>query len=104
MTSVQQQQALKIKKTRMWADAQRDSRLARKFRNSIPCTAPQSLADAPAGTPCSNAANIEGKTWTQSEFCTWQNSARGVRAPENVYVMYQPKRRPNIAKSLVGLR
>ena len=37
----------------------------RKFRNSIPCTTPQSLADAAAGVPCSNAANIgERKTWT----------------------------------------
>jgi len=39
--------------TRMWVDAQRDGRPAeyrwrplRKFRNSIPCTTPQSLADA----------------------------------------------------------
>jgi len=39
--------------TRMWADAQRKGRPAeyrwrplRKFRNSIPCTMPQSLADA----------------------------------------------------------
>jgi len=38
----------------MWADAQRDGRPAeyiwwrrlRKFRNSIPCTTPQTLADA----------------------------------------------------------
>ena len=36
-----------------------------------------------AGVPCSNAANIgEGKTWTQSEFCTWQNSARGKDPPQ----------------------
>jgi len=56
----------------MWADAQRDGRPAeyrwrplRKFRNSIPCTTPQSLADPAAGVPCSNAANIEEhKTWT----------------------------------------
>jgi len=35
-----------------------------------------------AGMPCSNAANIgEGKTWTQGEFCTWQNSARGDKSP-----------------------
>jgi len=28
--------------------------------------------------PCSNAANIgEWKTWTQSEFCSSQNSVRG---------------------------
>jgi len=31
-----------------------------------------------ARVPCSNAANIgEGKTWTQSEFCSWQNSVKG---------------------------
>ena len=31
-----------------------------------------------AQVPCSNAANIgERKTWTQSEFCSWQNSVRG---------------------------
>jgi len=42
-----------LTKTRMWADAQCDGRPAeyrwcrlRKFRNSIPCTKPQSLADA----------------------------------------------------------
>jgi len=40
-------------KTKMWADAQRDSfhaeyrwRPLRKFRNSIPCTTPQTLDDA----------------------------------------------------------
>jgi len=40
-------------KTRMWANAQRDGHPAeyrwrplRKFRNSIPCMTPQSLADA----------------------------------------------------------
>ena len=28
--------------------------------------------------PCSKADNIgERKSWTQSEFCTWQNSVRG---------------------------
>jgi len=60
----------------MWADAQRDGRPAeygwrflQKFRNSIPCTMPQSLADPAAGVPCSNAANTgESKTWMQSEF------------------------------------
>jgi len=51
----------------MWADAQRDGgpaeyrwRPLQKFRNSIPCTKPQSLAD-----PCCGSANIgERKTWT----------------------------------------
>jgi len=36
------------------------------------CSTPQSLVDAH-----SNAANVEErKTWTQSEFCTWQNSVK----------------------------
>ena len=42
-----------LKETRMWADAQPDGRPAeyrwrrlRKFPNSIPCTTPQSLAEA----------------------------------------------------------
>jgi len=42
-----------VTKTSMWADAQRDGRPAeyrwrplREFGNSIPCTTPQSLADA----------------------------------------------------------
>jgi len=77
----------------MWADPQRDRRPAeyrwhplRKFCNSIPCTMPQSLADPAAGVPCSNAANIgERKTWTQSEFCTWQNSVTGQQPPK-VYI------------------
>jgi len=46
---------------------------------------------------CSKAANIgERKTLTQSEVCTWQNSARGLKPPKNVYIVYQPRRRPNI--------
>ena len=77
----------------MWADAQRDGRPGeyrrrrlRKFRNSIPCTTPQSLAVAAAGVPCSNAANIrERKTWTPSEFCTWQNSVKGQKPPKCIY-------------------
>jgi len=41
----------------------------------VPC---RSLADARSGVLCSNTASIgEGKTWTQSEFCTWQNSVSG---------------------------
>jgi len=59
-----------------------------------------------AGVPCSNAANIgERKTWTSSEFCTEQNSVRlDRRAPENVYIVYQRRRRPSIVQSVVGLR
>jgi len=36
--------------------------------------------------PRSNAVNIlERKTWTQSEFCTWQNSVRGQK-PRKMYI------------------
>ena len=74
----------------MWADAQRDGlpaeyrwRPLRKFRCSIPRTTPQTLADPATGVPCSNAANIgKRKTWTQSEFCRWQNSVRGQESPK----------------------
>jgi len=76
----------------MWTDTQRDGRPAeykwrslRKFRNSIPCTTPQILADAIARVPCSNAANIgERKTWTQSEFSSWQNPVTG-QVPPKIY-------------------
>jgi len=40
--------------------------------------------------PCSNASNIqERKTWTQSEFCTLQNSGRG-QAPPKMYIYIVP--------------
>jgi len=52
---------------------------------------------------CSNAANIgERKTWTQSEFCSWQNSIRGQQPPK-MYIVYQRRRRPNILQSFVNL-
>jgi len=36
-----------------------------------------------ARVPCSNAANIgEHKTWTQSEFCTWQNPLKWQKPPK----------------------
>ena len=39
------------------------------------------------GVPCSNTANIaKRKTWTQSEFCTLQNSVRG-QEPPKVYIV-----------------
>jgi len=58
---------------------------------------------AAAQVPFSNAANIEEcKTWTQSEFCSWQNSIRGQEPPQ-MYIVYQPRRRPNIVQSFVDL-
>ena len=77
----------------MWADAHHDGRPAeyrwhclRKFRNSMFLVPRHKVWLMPAaGVPCSNAANIgECKTWTQSEFCTWQNSITGAKAAKNV--------------------
>ena len=73
----------------MWADAQRDGRPAeygwRPLRKFLVPRRKVWLTSA-AGVPCSNAANIgECKTWTQSEFCTWQNSVRG-QDPPKMYV------------------
>jgi len=42
---------------------------------------------ATARVPCSNAANIgERKTWTQSEFFTWQNSVSGHKREFQLYL------------------
>ena len=52
--------------------------------------------------PCSNAVNIrESKTWTQSEFCMWQNVGK---SPQNAYIVYQRRRRRNILQSFVDHR
>ena len=57
---------------------------------------------ATACVSCSNDANVgECNTWTQSEFCTWQTSARGQEAPK---IVHQPRRRPNIMQSMVDFR
>ena len=71
----------------MWADAQRDGRPAeyrwrplRKFRNFIPCIPRLNVCWRPL-LECravnAASANIgQRKTWTQNEFCSWQNSVR----------------------------
>ena len=39
-----------------------------------------------ARVPCSNAGNIgERNTWTQSEFCTWQNTVRSESPRRCIY-------------------
>ena len=54
------------------------------------CSTPQTLADPTSGVLCSNTANIgECKTWTQSEFCTWQNSIRRQELPKMYSVAAQ---------------
>jgi len=47
---------------------------------------PQAWLTPAAGLPCSDSINIgERKTWTQSEFCAWQNSVRGQESPKCIY-------------------
>ena len=42
-----------------------------------------------ARVPCSNATSIAArKTWTQSEFCSWQNSVIGQQPPK-MYIWYK---------------
>jgi len=83
----------------MWADAQPEYLMA--AQPNIGCALCESsvipfivsrrkvgLTPA-AGVPCSNAANI-------GEFILHQTKFRqGAGAPENVYIVYQPRRRPN---------
>jgi len=87
--------------TRMWTDAQRDCHPAGYVALSAQCR--KVWLTPTTWVPCSNAANIaECRTWMQREFCTLQNSIRG-QTPENVYIVYQPTRRPSIVQSLVDL-
>jgi len=66
----------------LWADAHRDGRPAECRWRPLLNAAVWLTPTARARVPCSNAANIgERKTWTQSEFCTWQNSVRGQKPP-----------------------
>jgi len=68
----------------MWADAQRDGHPA-EYRWCPLLNAADWLTPT-ARVPCSNAANTgELKTWTQSEFCTWQNSVM-VQEPVLMYI------------------
>ena len=70
----------------MWADAKSDGRPA-EYRWRPMLNAAKfghcGLADPTVRVPCSNAAKIgECKIWTQSEFCTWQNSGMGQKSPK----------------------
>jgi len=70
----------------MWTDAERDGRPA-EYRWRQPSAQRRKVWLTPAaGVPCNDAANIEErKTWTQSEFCTSQNSTRGKRPRKCIY-------------------
>jgi len=57
-----------------------------------------------AGVTSSNAANIgECKTWTQSKFCTWQNSVMGQQPPKIHIYSVSAQETANILQSLVDL-
>jgi len=86
----------------MWANVQRDGRPAEyRWRSVLNAAVWLTITTR---VPCSNAVNIgERKTWTQSEFCTWQTSVTAQQPPK-MYIVYQPRRRPNIVQSLVGFR
>jgi len=96
----------------MWADAQHEGRPADYIGGAlcessvtpllVPCCKVWLMPAA--GVLCNNAANIEGKTWMQSEFYTSQKFRQGARAPKNVYTVYQPRRWPNVVQSLVERR
>jgi len=81
------------RETRMWADAQLDGRPAEyRWRPCEISVIPflvwrRKLSLTPtARVPWSNATNIgERKSWTQSEFCTWQNSLRGKSPGKCIY-------------------
>jgi len=68
----------------MWANVQRDSRPAEYSWHRLLNAAKFGWCPTPATrVPCSNAANTgERKTWTQNEFCTWQNSVTGQESPK----------------------
>ena len=93
----------------MWADSQRDGRPAeyrlRKRAKVIAVLVPRRkvFLTHTARLSCSNSANIgERKTCTQCEFAARRIKLGGM-SPQNVYIVYQPKRPPNIVQSLVYL-
>jgi len=78
----------KKERTRMWANAQRDSRPS-EYRSRPLLNAAVNWLTTATRVPCSNAANMgKRKTCTQRECCTWQNSVTGQEPPK----MYETAR------------
>jgi len=64
--------------------------LCKSFVIPFPVPRHKVLLTAAARVPCSNVANVgERKTWTQSEFCSWQNSVKG-QEPQKMYIWCGP--------------
>jgi len=96
----------------MWADAQPDGRPAEYGcalceSSVIPFLVPRRKVwlRRAAGVPCSNAANIyeNERLGCKVKFAR-SKIPPGAKAPKNVYIVYQPRRRPKIVQGLVGLR
>jgi len=68
------------------------------------CSTPQSLADAHywnAVQQCCQNRTVQVLDLRTLHLAKFRYEAR---TPENVYMVYQPRRWPNIVQSLVGLR
>jgi len=97
-------------KTRMWAYAQRDGRPAkyrwrtlRKFRNSIPCTTPQSLTEGRYSSAVQSHCQYRRTQDLDAKSILQLAKFRlGTRALKNVYIVYQIRRWLSIVQSLVS--
>jgi len=67
----------------------------------VPCR--KVLLTPADGVPYSDAAKKKARLGRKVNFAPGKIPSVA-RAPENEYVLYQPRRRPNIVQSLVGLR
>jgi len=86
----------------MWANAQRDGRPAqyrwRPVLNAAKFGSRPLLKCRAVTLPKYESASL-GECKVNFDLAKIRN---GARAPENVYVVYQPMRRPNTVQSLVG--
>jgi len=80
---------------RMWVDAQHDGRPAKQVASSA--ERPKVWLTHTAGVRCSNADKENARLGRRVNFAPGKIPL-GARAPESVYIVYQPRRRPNIMK------
>jgi len=93
----------------MWADAQRDGCPAEyrwcplcEFRNSIPCTTSQSLADAHCWSAVHSRCQYSRMQDLDAKWILHvAKFHHGARAPKNIYVVCQPRKWPNTMQSFV---
>ena len=97
----------------MWADTQCDGCPAeyrwctlRQFHNSILCSTLQIVAHARSSSAVQYCCQY-GRTQDMGHkvnFASGKIPSGSKRAPENVQIVYQPRRRPNAMQGLVGLQ